>query len=350
MSARREIRHRTHVRGTGALREILPYYRWGMAAGLLGAFVVALYFLALDLVAGRPFATPNALGSALFLGIPFDPAQPLRPIMIAGYTMAHGVLFLGLALLVSTLVLGARKRPLPVGRLWITLAGSFAAGLVFLFGSLSLLFAPLAGGLQTPATLTANLIAAGAMALLLAIVFQTRWRPESQLSPRVRHVRSLIPRRSRAGAGNLRDHDERHGRLDPEWFHLFSLEQLACRLRSEPEFAANGRNGLVLIKTEQLRVVLEVAAEGTKFAEHTVLGSSMLVVLSGSLRVTCGDETRALRRGEMAVVPHDRPRAMTATGDVSFLWTLSLEPPDAESDARSFVPVDPPRAFGPRGS
>jgi len=350
MNAKREIPHRTRVSGTGALREPLPYYRWGVAAGLLGAFVVALYFLALDLAAGRPLATPNALGSALFLGTPFDPSQPLRPIVIAGYTIVHGALFLGLALVVSALVLGARKRPPSVGLLWITLAACFAAGLTLLFGSFSLLFAPLAGGLQTPATLGANLVAASAMALLLATVFQTRWRPETQLTPRVRHVRTEPRRAVHAGTEDLRSHDERHSRLDPEWFHLFSLEQFGRRLRAEPEYAENGRNGLVLIKTEQLRVVLEVAAEGTKFAEHTVLGSAMLVVLSGSLRINCGDETRSVRQGEMVVIPHDRPRAMTATGDVCFLWTLSLEPPDAESDARSFAPYGPPRAFGPRGS
>jgi quercetin dioxygenase-like cupin family protein len=151
-------------------------------------------------------------------------------------------------------------------------------------------------------------------------------------------------------APGLRDPQERQSRLDPEWFHLFALEQLAHKLRAEREYAENGRNGLVLLKTAQLRVVLEVAAEGTKFAEHTVLGSAIVVVLDGSLEIVCGDETRVAKRGEMIAIPHDRPRAMSATGDVCFLWTLSLEPPDAESDAWSIASFDPPQAFGPRGS
>ena len=71
---------RTRVRGTGALREILPYYRWGMCAGVLGAFVVAVFFLA-------PSAT-----------------------LVAAYTAVHGALFVSLALLVSSLVLGSRRR------------------------------------------------------------------------------------------------------------------------------------------------------------------------------------------------------------------------------------------------
>src|SRR5262245_28461723 len=128
-------RHRTHVRGTGVLREPLPYYRWGLAAGVLGAFAVAVSFLAIDLAAGHPFGTPNALGSALFLGVPFDATQPLRPIVIAGYTLVHGGLFLGLALVVSALVLGSRRQPPSVEMLWLILAGGFAAALTFLFGS-----------------------------------------------------------------------------------------------------------------------------------------------------------------------------------------------------------------------
>jgi quercetin dioxygenase-like cupin family protein len=337
------------VRGTGVLREPLPYYRWGLAAGVLGAFAVAVYFLAIDLAAGHPFGTPNALGSALFLGVPFDTTQPLRPIVIAGYTLVHGGLFLGLALVVSALVLGSRRQPPSVEMLWLILAGCFAAGLTFLFGSFSLLSAPLAAGLRTPAMLCGNLLAASAMALLLATVFQTRWRPESPLVPRTRVV-SRERRRAHLGAEGLRDPEERQSRLDPEWFHLFSLERFAGKLRAEPEYTENGRNGLVLLKTPTLSVVLEVAAEGSKFAEHTVLGSALVVVLDGSLQVVCGDEMRVARRGEMVVIPHERPRAMSATSDVCFLWALSLEPPDAESDARSFGPFGPSRAFGPRGS
>jgi len=342
-------RHRTHVRGTGALREPLPYYRWGIGAGLLGAFVVAVYFLAIDLAAGRPFATPNALGSALFLGVPFDPSQPLRPIVIAGYSLVHGGLFLGLALAVSALVLGSRKPPPSAGLLWITLAGSFAAGLTLLFGCFPLVCAPLAGGLRTPAMLGANLLAASAMALLLATVFQTRWHRESPLVPRA-SLESPHERRSHVRANGLRDAEERRSRLDPEWFHLFSPEQFERELRAEPEYAENGRNGLVLLKTAQLRVVLEVAAKGTRFAEHTVLGSAMVIVLDGALEIACGDEKRMPHAREMVVIPHDRPRAMTAAEDVCFLWMLSLESPDEESDAHSFGPFALPRAFGPRGS
>jgi quercetin dioxygenase-like cupin family protein len=343
-------RHRTRVRGTGALREILPYYRWGVAAGLLGAFVVAVFFLAIDLAAGRPLATPNALGSALFLGIPFDLTQPLRAIVILGYTAVHGALFAGVALAVSALVLGARQHPPSTPTLALLLTGSFFAALTVLFSCFSLISTSLAIGLHTPLVLGANLLASISMALLLATVFQTRWHAESQLAPRAGRGSARDRRRSHTGAQGMHERDERSNRLDPEWFHLFSLAQYTAALRAEREFAASGRSGLVLIKTEQLRVVLEVAAEGSKFAEHTVLGSALVVVLEGALEVVCGDERRLARAGEMVVIPHDRPRSMSAAGDVAFLWLLALEPPDPDSDARSFAPFGPPQAFGPRGS
>ena len=41
--------------------------REGLIAGLSAAFVVALWFLAIDVTQGRVFFTPAALGSAVFM-------------------------------------------------------------------------------------------------------------------------------------------------------------------------------------------------------------------------------------------------------------------------------------------
>src|SRR6185436_16969805 len=128
-----KYRHRTRVRGTGALREILPYYRWGALAGVVGAFVVAVFFLILDLAAGRPFATPTALGATVFLGEPFDLARAPSWTLVTGYSAVHGGVFVGLALLVSSMVLGSRRPPPPPASLTLILIGFFFAGLTLLF-------------------------------------------------------------------------------------------------------------------------------------------------------------------------------------------------------------------------
>jgi quercetin dioxygenase-like cupin family protein len=314
-------RHRTRVRGTGALREVLPYYRWGLAAGLLGAFVVAVFFLVLDLANGRPLATPNALGAAVFLGEPFDLAREVSWTLVAGYTAVHGGLFLGLALVVSAWVLGSPRPPPAAPQMALILTGSFFGVLTLLYIAGSLVeSASLAAGMRIPLVLSANLLAATAMALLLTYAFQTRWRTESPLVPPVGQKSAAEPHR--AQHRSARDRLGREGAVDREWFHLFSLAQFARELREEREYAEHGRNGIALLKSDRVRVVLEVAAEGAKIAEHTVEGAAMITVLDGALDVACNDERRVARAGELVVIPHDRPRTITAKSDASFLWTL----------------------------
>ncbi len=65
----------------------------GLVGGLIGAAAVALWFLIVDLVAGRPFFTPAMLGSAVFWGAR-DPAQvQVTFAAVIGYTMIHLLAF-----------------------------------------------------------------------------------------------------------------------------------------------------------------------------------------------------------------------------------------------------------------
>ena len=43
-------------------------YEEGIVAGLIGAATIAIWFLILDAIEGRPFYTPTVLGTALFHG------------------------------------------------------------------------------------------------------------------------------------------------------------------------------------------------------------------------------------------------------------------------------------------
>src|SRR3989442_7173790 len=68
--------------------------REGFIAGLIGAGVVALWFLIVDIIAGRPFFTPAMLGSAVFWGV-HDPALVvIEYSRIIGYTMIHVTAFI----------------------------------------------------------------------------------------------------------------------------------------------------------------------------------------------------------------------------------------------------------------
>jgi hypothetical protein len=117
------LRHRALPRvligsWAGVLRE-------GLAAGLLGAAVVALWFLAIDTIQGEPLRTPRVLAVA-FLG-----AGPGGPAVLL-YTLAHGVAFVLLGLLASVLIAGAEREPMFVFALVIL----FTAFEVAFFGAI----------------------------------------------------------------------------------------------------------------------------------------------------------------------------------------------------------------------
>ena len=46
-----------------------PILREGVVGGLIGAAVVALWFLLFDLARGKPLLTPALLGAAVFYGV-----------------------------------------------------------------------------------------------------------------------------------------------------------------------------------------------------------------------------------------------------------------------------------------
>ena len=78
--------------GPAVLRRY-PLALRGIVAGAIGAGAVALWFLVLDLLAGRPFFTPAALGSELLLGIDNPAAIQVTAGVIAAYTLLHLLAF-----------------------------------------------------------------------------------------------------------------------------------------------------------------------------------------------------------------------------------------------------------------
>ena len=149
----------------------VPFH--GTVAGIIGAAVVAVVYLCIDVAAGRPFYTPNALGAALFRGEALGLDAPIELVLVFGYTLVHGGVFLGFGLLASFVELEARLRHSDGTReLWIT--GLIAVGL---FAAFQLTFAiftwlllPGQGQLGGLHAAFANAFAALAMAGYLALV------------------------------------------------------------------------------------------------------------------------------------------------------------------------------------
>lgn len=116
------LRHRALPRvlvgsWAGVLRE-------GLLAGLLGAAVVAVWFLAVDSIRGEPLRTPHLLAVAFLQAPPGAPAILL-------YTIVHGLVFVLFGFLTSVLIAGAEREPMFVFALVIL----FTAFEVFFFAA-----------------------------------------------------------------------------------------------------------------------------------------------------------------------------------------------------------------------
>jgi uncharacterized membrane protein YphA (DoxX/SURF4 family) len=88
-----------------------PILREGAIAGVIGATVVALWFLGVDWYAGHPLFTPSTLGHAL-LGIFGAPAvDDSTFIHVAAYTAFHYAAFMGVGALASLVIHVAGRDP-----------------------------------------------------------------------------------------------------------------------------------------------------------------------------------------------------------------------------------------------
>ena len=88
----------------GALRE-------GVMTGLIGAATLAAWFLAVDLVHGRPLFTPAALGSVLLTGADAPAAVSVAAGPVLAYTLLHVTAFVLLGLLSAALAARIERFP-----------------------------------------------------------------------------------------------------------------------------------------------------------------------------------------------------------------------------------------------
>lgn len=82
----------------------------GLTAGILGALAVAAMYLVIDLVNGRPLATPNLLGQVVLFR-QAAPVEAIQPSAVIAYTIAHIAVFAAVGLLAARLVRIAILQP-----------------------------------------------------------------------------------------------------------------------------------------------------------------------------------------------------------------------------------------------
>lgn len=132
----------------------------GLFTGMIGAIAVALWFLVLDLIAGRPFFTPALLGSVLLHGGEAARQVTIAPLEIAAYTAFHFVVFILGGILFSWLMTLFERFPIMFFVILVVFVG-----LQFAFFGLNVfLGAQLLGELKAWTVVVANVLAAAGMA------------------------------------------------------------------------------------------------------------------------------------------------------------------------------------------
>lgn len=144
--------------------DVARLYEEGIVAGVLGGATIAIWFLILDTMEGRPLYTPTVLGTALFRhgqGLDSPEALAVSFDMVLVTTWVHFLAFAVMGGVASRLLALAEQRPnLGFGIVLLFVVFEFG------FVTAAMVFAqPVLHALDWPAILVGNLLAAAAMAL-----------------------------------------------------------------------------------------------------------------------------------------------------------------------------------------
>lgn len=149
----------------------------GVTAGLIGAVIVAVWFLACDSAMGEAFRTPLLLGVAIFNGAAPAGAAAAAP-LIAGYTVLHFFAFIVFGVAFAVLMAGTDREPL----LALGVLVVFAIFEVFFFGWVTLIDSSLLEALGWWRIIAGNVLALAGMAAFeirhhrgLVLRLEERW-------------------------------------------------------------------------------------------------------------------------------------------------------------------------------
>src|SRR4029077_7748685 len=85
--------------------------REGIITGLIGAVIVAVWFLISDVLAGHPFRTPALLGAIIFNGMSQPSGFAVTAALVLGYTGLHFFAFIMFGIASSILMVASEHEP-----------------------------------------------------------------------------------------------------------------------------------------------------------------------------------------------------------------------------------------------
>ena len=155
----------------GFLSRPHPMLRDGVVAGLIGAFVIAVWFLIVDIIAGHPLRTPETLGRGLLavFGPTLQTDSAAKFVLV--YTVFHFAAFIVVGLIAALVVYLAKAEP----SILLGFVVLFVATEIGFYGFTSLLHeaSPLMS-LAWYQVMVGNLLAAAAMGIYF-------WRTHREL-------------------------------------------------------------------------------------------------------------------------------------------------------------------------
>ncbi len=144
----------------------------GIITGMIGAVIVALWFLVLDMAAGHPLYTPAVLGNVLLHGRQAGVPSTIDPVIVAAYTAFHFVAFTVAGIALAWMVSLFERFPIMFFVILVTFVcleiGFFAADVI--------LGHAFADALPAWSVAIANVLAAAGMATYLWRRHPSVWR------------------------------------------------------------------------------------------------------------------------------------------------------------------------------
>lgn len=149
------------IPGTAERRRpvLLRIIQEGIVSGVIGALAVAVWFLIVDTIAGRPFFTPSMLGAATFHGVRDPALVQITVENVAGYSFLHFLLFVAIGIGAAALAAIVDRFPTTLFLVIVF----FAVFEVGFYVVMLIVARPLLGALTWPNIAFGNLIAAGGM-------------------------------------------------------------------------------------------------------------------------------------------------------------------------------------------
>lgn len=135
----------------------------GLFTGMIGALVVALWFLVLDLAAGQPLRTPALLGNVLLHGTAGSGIVTISALEVAAYSAFHFVTFIAVGVFLSYMMTLFERFPI----MFFVLLVLFLCLQAGVFVLDAILGAQMINQLKPWTVVVGNLLAAAAMALFL---------------------------------------------------------------------------------------------------------------------------------------------------------------------------------------